>query len=163
MSRDQPPPRWLTIEEQRAWRAFMRLQLRLTFEMNRQLQTDSELSLPDYHVLVALSEANEPVGVTSLAAELGWERSRLSHHLQRMCARGLTRRSASGQDSRSRHVTLTDEGRAAVQQAAPGHVALVRELFFVGLSDDLLTPLVRALEQVHEHICASGSLPRPSE
>lgn len=163
MSRDQSPSRWLTHEEQRAWRAFLRLQLRLSFEMNRQLQTDSELSLPDYHVLVALSEAAEPLGLTSLAAELGWERSRLSHHLARMCARGLTRRSTSALDRRSRHVTLTDQGRAAVQKAAPGHVDLVRGLFFGGLSDDLLPPLVQALEQVYDHICASGSLPKPSD
>jgi hypothetical protein len=46
---------WLTPAQQRAWVAYMHVQLRLTYEMNRQLQTDSELSLADYDVLVALS------------------------------------------------------------------------------------------------------------
>ena len=36
----------------------MRVQLRLTYEMNRQLQADSDLSLPDYDVLNALRYAS---------------------------------------------------------------------------------------------------------
>jgi hypothetical protein len=39
--------RTLTAGQQRAWLAYMRVQLRLTYEMNRQLQADSNLSLPD--------------------------------------------------------------------------------------------------------------------
>ncbi len=34
----------------------MRVQLRVTYEMNRQLQADSNLSLPDYDVLNALRD-----------------------------------------------------------------------------------------------------------
>src|SRR5439155_18615954 len=47
----------LTAAQQRAWLAYMRVQLRLTYEMNRQLQADSNLSLPDYDVLNALRYA----------------------------------------------------------------------------------------------------------
>ena len=49
----------LTPGQQRAWLAYMRVQLRLTYEMNRQLQADSNLSLPDYDVLNALQAPNE--------------------------------------------------------------------------------------------------------
>ena len=47
----------LTPDQQRAWLAYMRVQLRLTYEMNRELQADSNLSLSDYDVLNALRYA----------------------------------------------------------------------------------------------------------
>src|ERR1700747_3825224 len=80
----------LTPGQQRAWLAYMRVQLRLTYEMNRQLQADSGLSLPDYDVLNALRYS--PGGrmrITGLAARIGWERSRLSHHVRRPQNRGV--------------------------------------------------------------------------
>ncbi len=74
----------------------MRVRLRLTYEMNRQLQADSKLSLPDFDVLNALRYA--PRGqkqITELAAGIGWERSRLSHHLRRLESRGPRRAAPS--------------------------------------------------------------------
>src|SRR4051812_18454301 len=50
--------RTLTADQRRTWLAYMRVQLRLTYEMNRQLQADSNLSLPDYDVLNALRYAS---------------------------------------------------------------------------------------------------------
>src|ERR1700757_41670 len=50
-----PAGGWLEGDEQRAWLAYIRVQLRLADEMNRQLLADSGLSLPDYDVLTALS------------------------------------------------------------------------------------------------------------
>src|ERR1700760_2053402 len=80
----------LTPDEQRAWLAYMRVQLRLTYEMNRQLHADSSLSLPDYDVLNALRYASGGrMRITALAARIGWERSRLSHHVRRPPKPGL--------------------------------------------------------------------------
>ena len=84
---------WLSATELRAWRAFMAVQMRMNYEMNRQLQSDSDLSLADYHVLNALTDA--PGGrlqVSDVAALIGWERSRVSHQLRRLCERGLAQR-----------------------------------------------------------------------
>src|ERR1700720_3279499 len=81
---------WLRHDELRAWLAFMGVQQRLGYEMNRQLQADSELSLADYDVLNALSGVSEEcMQVSALAAQIGWERSRVSHHAKRMQSRGL--------------------------------------------------------------------------
>src|ERR1700746_3016605 len=80
----------LTPGLQRAWLAYMRVQLRLTYEMNRQLQADSSLSLPDYDVLNALRYS--PGGrmrITGLAARIGWERGRISHPVRRLENRGV--------------------------------------------------------------------------
>ena len=51
--------RWLTEEEQRAWRGLLRMTSQLNARMNRQLLQEYGISLPDYEVLVVLSEAPE--------------------------------------------------------------------------------------------------------
>ena len=153
---------WLSAAQQRAWRAFMSVQLRMNYEMNRQLQSDSDLSLADYHVLNALTDA--PSGrlqVSDLAALIGWERSRASHQLRRLCERGLAERVPSGEDGRATDAILTKAGSDAIDAAAPCHVALVRSLFFDPLPDDLLAPLTAALEHVQVNINLNSSLPPP--
>jgi DNA-binding MarR family transcriptional regulator len=158
--RKTPQGPWLSAAELRAWRAFMSVQLRMNYEMNRQLQSDSDLSLADYHVLNALTDA--PGGrlqVSDLAALIGWERSRASHQLRRLCERGLTERVRSGDDGRATDAILTKAGREAIDAAAPGHVALVRSLFFDPLPDELLAPLTAALEHVQVNINLNSSLP----
>jgi DNA-binding MarR family transcriptional regulator len=154
--------RWLDGDQQRAWLAYIRVQLRLTYEMNRQLLADSGMSLPDYDVLTALSVADgERMAVSTLAAQIGWERSRVSHHVRRMSARGLVASGLSAADRRVTEVTLTERGRQELAGAAPGHVELVRRLFFGGLPAGLEGPLREALESVYANIIKQGSLPPP--
>jgi DNA-binding MarR family transcriptional regulator len=153
---------WLDGEQRRAWLAYIRVQLRLSYEMNRQLLADSGMSLPDYDVLTALSVADGGrMQITVLAAQIGWERSRVSHHVRRMTARGLVTCGLSAVDRRVTEVTLTDRGRQALEEAAPGHVDLVRRLFFGGLPPGLVGPLTEALESVYANIIEQGSLPPP--
>ena len=140
----------------------MRVQQRLGYEMNRQLQADSELSLADYDVLNALSGVpGECMQVSALAAQIGWERSRLSHHARRMESRGLVHCDLATQDRRATEIKLTPDGRRAIVEAAPGHVDLVRHLFFGGLPKELLAPLSEALEAIYDHIVEHGTLPPP--
>ena len=149
--------------QRRAWLAYMRVQLRLTYEMNRQLQSDSNLSLSDYHVLNALRLA--PGGrmrITALAAQIGWERSRLSHHARRLQQRGLVDCRLAPADRRATETTLTDQGWDEITVASPGHFELVRQLFFDGLPDELLDPLATGLESVYDNIIARGTLPAPA-
>ena len=138
----------------------MRVQLRMNYEMNRQLQSDAGLSLSDYDVLAALSRA--PGGcmqVTDLATEIAWERSRVSHQLRRMGERGLTERRPSMVDGRATDALLTKKGRDAITQAASAHTDLVRRLFFDPLPAELLAPLTAALEHIHVNLNLNSSLP----
>lgn len=151
---------WLTPKQQRAWVAYMRVQLRMSYEMNRQLQAESGLSLADYDVLVALSgDRDEGMRISDLAAQIGWERSRLSHQLRRMEERGLTERRTGAADGRTTNVVLTASGRRAIDDAAPGHVELVRRLFFDPLPENLLAPFTAALEHIHVNLNHNSSLP----
>jgi DNA-binding MarR family transcriptional regulator len=142
----------------------MRVQLRLTYEMNRQLQADSNLSLSDYDVLNALRYS--PGGrmrITGLAARIGWERSRLSHHVRRLQKRGLVDCRLAPADRRATEITLTDQGWDEITLASRGHIDLLRRMVFDGLPDELLDPLATALESIHDNIIARGTLPAPAD
>ena len=120
--------RWLTEDEQRAWRGLLQMTAQLNARMNRQRQDEYGISLADYDVLVVLSEAPQGllVEVFELADALAWEQSRVSHQLARMQRRGLVARQECPTDARGAFVVLTEAGRAAIQRAAPAHVEMVR-------------------------------------
>jgi DNA-binding MarR family transcriptional regulator len=116
--------RWLTDDEQRAWRAYLRMVLLVDAAIARELVRDSGLSMPDYHVLAALSEADDHRRrLTDLAARMTWSPSRLSHHVTRMEQRGLVTRADCNEDARGAFVVLTARGWDAITAAAPDHVA----------------------------------------
>src|ERR1700739_2580844 len=107
-----PAGGWLEGDQQRAWLAYIRVQLRLAYEMNRQLLADGGMSLPDYDVLTALGVAEGGrMQITVLAAQIGWERSRVSHHVRRMSARGLGTCGPCATDQRGTGETLAPYGR----------------------------------------------------
>ena len=154
----------LSNEEVRAWYAYMKLHLRLQYEMNRQLQEDSQISLADYHVMVALtSNRDGRMTMSALAARIGWELSRASHHTKRMATRQLVELSRSEQDRRVTEVTLTSDGWSTLEVTAPGHVDLVKRMFLDGLSPGTLLQLSETLEQVYERVIENGTLPRPDD
>lgn len=127
--RARPSPQQLL-----AWRTFFHMQELLRGRIEQQLQNDSGLSNADYTVLVAL--VDWPGGnprAFELSQALGWEKSRLHHQLSRMAKRGLLVQKPG--EGRSMHAAITDEGRAALRQAAQRHAEEVQRLVF-----DRLTP-----------------------
>lgn len=71
-----------------------------------------------YAILVAVSEA-EGSTQTQLVASTGVDRSTLAELLARLVTRGLVDRTRSEEDARVNRVTLTAEGRALLEGAAP--------------------------------------------
>jgi DNA-binding MarR family transcriptional regulator len=142
---------WLSETEQRAWRAYRRMVLLVDAEVARDLTRDSGLSMPDYQVLAALSEAEDHRRrLTELAFDMQWSASRLSHHVSRMEQRGLVTRAECSEDLRAAYVVITDAGWAAIKAAAPDHVASVRAHLI-----DLLTPAEHAqLTTISEKVIA---------
>ena len=86
--------------------------------------------------------------VVELSDELGWEKSRLSHHIARMCARGLVTKEPCPSDQRGIFVILSDLGRATLADAAPDHVRDVRRYFLRGLSSEQLATLSHVVDTV---------------
>lgn len=122
---------WLTERQQEVWRRWLFVTQSLPTALAHQLAQDSGLSLPDFEVLVILSESDGGrIRISALADRLQWERSRLSHHVTRMAKRGLVEKHDCPDDGRGAYVVLTDAGRASIVDAAPGHARLVRRLLF---------------------------------
>jgi DNA-binding MarR family transcriptional regulator len=141
--------RWLSEGEERAWRSLQFMQMRLEGELARQLGADSGLSYPDYVVLVALTDRPDGrMRLFELGGVLGWEKSRLSHHVARMVDRGLTKKERCDADRRGAYVVVTKRGRRELAAAAPGHVAAVRRLFIDRLSPIQLAAIAVAAEAV---------------
>lgn len=133
---------WLSTDQLRVWRNWVTMNAQLPIVLHRQLQADSELSLQDFEVLVLLTEAEEDrVRISDVARGLQWERSRLSHHVKRMEARGLVLRQECLEDGRGAFVVLTEAGRKAIERAAPGHARTVRAIIFDSLTDEELISL----------------------
>lgn len=141
--------RWLDEREERAWRALQFMQMRLTAELARQLATESGLSYQDYLVLVALTDRPDGrMRLFELTRELGWEKSRLSHHVARMAERGLVAKESCDTDRRGAFVVVTSRGRKEIEAAAPGHLQAVRRLFVDRLTPRQLDAIAAAAETV---------------
>jgi DNA-binding MarR family transcriptional regulator len=126
--------RWLNDDERQAWRNMSLMQLQLFALLGRELAADG-LSYPDYLVLAHLSDLPDAQArLVELGRELGWEKSRISHHITRMEERGLVARVKCPTDQRGWFVKMTGAGLAAITAAAPAHVTAVRRHFI-----DLLT------------------------
>ena len=140
---------WLSEREERAWRSLQFMQMRLDGALARQLAADSSLSYPDYLVLVALTDRPDGrMRLFELAGVLGWEKSRLSHHVGRMADRGLVKKEKCGSDRRGAYVVVSRRGRKEIEAAAPGHVAAVRRLFVDRLTPAQLDAIGEAAEVV---------------
>jgi DNA-binding MarR family transcriptional regulator len=144
--------RWLSDEEREAWKSLSLMQLQLTARLGRQL-SGCGLSYQDYLVLASLTDRELGSSrVVELACELGWEKSRASHHLTRMSERGLIRKEPCPTDQRGSYVVITEEGRRAIAAAAPGHVDAVRREFIDLLTSEQLSTIDQIAHSVLEHL-----------
>jgi DNA-binding MarR family transcriptional regulator len=123
-----------------------------------QLVQDAGLSAADYKVLHPLSESPDGVlRARELGIEIGWDRSRLSHHVTRMEKRGLVVREECAEDGRGLMVRLTLAGRKAIQAAAPQHVEGVRRYFFDVVSKQELETLAAVFDRVLANLARDES------
>jgi DNA-binding MarR family transcriptional regulator len=142
-------PRWLTDEEQGAWRALVGMMFRLPAALDAQLQRDAGINHFEYLVLAVLSESpGRTMRMSDVALLANGSLSRLSHVVNRLEKRDWIRRSPDPADGRYTLATLTDEGWTKVVDTAPGHVAAVRSLVF----DPLTRIQTRQLRDVGERV-----------
>lgn len=140
---------WLTKREALIWQAYRDVRRELQAAFHLQLSREQGISAADYAVMVPLSETPDgQLRTKDLGTALGWDRSRTSHQVTRMVKRGLVARDFCEDDARGSIVRLTSAGRTVIEQAAPNHVALVRQLFFDPLSDDELDALGAVLDRM---------------
>jgi DNA-binding MarR family transcriptional regulator len=150
-------PRWLNVEEDRAWRGWLAMSGMLRAQIARDLQAECGLSDADFAVLVHLSEADgRRMRMTELASALGWSKSRVSHQCSRMAARGLVAREGCPTDARSSYAVLTECGCREIALAAPRHVESVRRHLVDLLDSEQLRALAGITAKVTGHLSALG-------
>lgn len=138
-----PPADW------ELWRTMRAMNEQLGRELDRQLQRDAGISQADYGILVTLFEAPErQMRTGELGQVLAWEKSRVSHQVARMEARGLVERVVCESDGRGTWVTLATEGKRALLGAMRQHATAIRESFLDELEPDEKEIMLRATARV---------------
>ncbi|WP_030434853.1 MarR family winged helix-turn-helix transcriptional regulator [Actinoplanes subtropicus] len=144
-------PRWLTDEQQQAWRRFVEVLVKVPAALEAQLQRDAGLTHMGYIVLFTLSEQPERrLSMSRLAKYASASLSRLSHVVARLEAQGWVRRQRDPDDGRVQIAVLTDAGYAKVVGSAPGHAEAVQQLVFDRLSPAQVRQLVKLADALLE-------------
>ncbi|MBD0273288.1 MAG: MarR family transcriptional regulator [Acetobacteraceae bacterium] len=151
-------PRWLSDEQQQAWRRFVQVLIKMPAALEAQLQRDAGLTHMGYMVLATLSERDDRrLAMSRLAKLASASLSRLSHVVARLEAQGWVRRERDSEDGRVQIAVLTDAGYAKLVDSAPGHAEAVQQLLF-----DRLTPAqVRQLARLADALLETPVEVRP--
>ena len=127
--------------------------------LDSQLRRDAGLTNFDYYVLAMLSEAEgRTLRMTALAAQTNAALPRLSHVVRRLEERGLVERVPCPEDRRATNAHLTDAGMCKVQEAAPGHVANVREQVIDALSPEQVEQLGEIADALLSRLDPAGRM-----
>ncbi|HVF74292.1 MAG TPA: MarR family transcriptional regulator [Acidimicrobiales bacterium] len=141
--------RWLSDDEQRAWRSYLEGTNRLYALLGDDMKRRAGFGQEDFEILVRLSEAPEDrMRMSDLAENTSFSRSRLSHAVARLEADGLVTRETCDTDRRGTFAVLTPHGRTVIESLAPHHVTLVREHLF----DHLSAADVKALQRIFDKV-----------
>ncbi len=150
-------PRWLNPTEMKAWRRYILASRRLIDELDADLG-EHDLSMPDYEILVQLSDApDRRMRMSELAANALLSRSRLSHRMKVMEKAGWVKREACPSDKRGYFAVMTTKGWKAIVAAAPDHVESVRARFVDHLSKADQEVIATIFARVEESLRNDGS------
>jgi DNA-binding MarR family transcriptional regulator len=142
---------WLTTEQQRDWRSFLLGSTLLMDRLDRDLREHHDLSLPEYEILVRLSESgNRALRMAELADSVKNSRSRITHTIARMERAGLVVRKQCPSDGRGVIAHLTERGYTKLVDAAPDHVDSVRSALIDVVGPEDLAAIGRAFSTVAE-------------
>ncbi len=150
---------WLDRTQLAAWVRLAALLEVLPGALDGQLRRDADVTLFEYFVLAMLSEA--PTGslrMSELAAQTSATPPRLSHVVRRMEERSLLERRPDPDDGRATLAVLTDAGRQRIEQAAPGHVAAVREHVVDVLTAEQVGQLTAIADALLQRLDTTGAM-----
>jgi DNA-binding MarR family transcriptional regulator len=152
-------PRWLTADERATWLRLAAVLQLLPAALDTQLNRDEQLTHFEYFCLAMLSEAPQhTLRMTDLATRTNATLPRLSRVISGLESAGLVDRVPCPGDRRATNAVLTEAGWAKVVQAAPGHVATVREFVIDALTPAQLAQLGRAAERMLARLDPEGKV-----
>jgi DNA-binding MarR family transcriptional regulator len=139
----------LDRDEEILWRSLVELLLRLPRILDEYFDREAKVSMSDYAVLVALSEA--PAGelrMGELAEVTALSRSRTTRVVDDLVRRSLVTRRKCEQDGRGALAALTPDGLTVLTAAYPGHLARVRSLVLDHITRSEMRTMTQALARV---------------
>src|SRR3954451_22420961 len=125
----------------------------LRHAVEQQLREAGDLSYVQFQLLARLGDS--PTGshrMTDLADGVVYSRSGLTYQAGLLQQRGLVMRTPSPDDERGVTVTITDAGRALLEQVLPGHAEVIDRLLFQRLSPTDAQALADLLAPVRDHM-----------
>ena len=132
--------RVLTREERGVWRLFLTLNFAINRALDKELQLESGLTLPEFEVLWELTNApGNRVRMRDLADHLLFTRSGATRLIDRLEAAGYVERDGCDQDGRGVFANLTESGFEKFESATVDYVAALRRHFLNPLRGDLDT------------------------
>lgn len=140
--------RWLSGEEQAAWRAYLRGSRMIGVALDEGL-TRHGTRLTEYEILSMLSEA--PGGrlrMSTLAQLVVQSRSRLTHTATRLERLGWVQRRAVREDRRGVELSLTPQGRTVLEELSRVHVSDVRRVLLDRLTPEEFAALGHAMGRI---------------
>jgi DNA-binding MarR family transcriptional regulator len=156
-----PEPHWLTADERTTWLRLAAVLQLLPAALDAQLHRDESLTHFEYFCLAMLSEApDRTLRMSTLAARASGTLPRLSRVVSGLERAGLVTRVPCPTDRRATNLVLTEAGWAKVVQAAPGHVAAVRELVIDALTPTQQAQLSRITERLLTRLDPDGRVVR---
>ena len=151
--------RWLNADERATWLRLIAVLGLLPAALEAQLHRDEGLTLFEYLCLAMLSEAPErTLRMTALAARTNATLPRLSRVISGLEQSGLVVREPCPEDRRATNAVLTPAGWDKIVQAAPGHVASVRELVIDALTPTQLAQLSRSCDRLLSRLDPDGRM-----
>ena len=139
-----------------AYFALIEVSSLLRHAVELQLKEAGGLSYVQFQLLATLGDA--PAGsmrMTDLADGVVYSRSGLTHQAGLLEGAGLVTRAPSVDDERSVTVTITEAGRAVLAKVFPGHIAVLKKMFFAPLERADVEELARSLSAVRDHMRAT--------
>ncbi|MGF0310514.1 MarR family winged helix-turn-helix transcriptional regulator [Rhodococcus sp. IEGM1428] len=144
--------RWLSQDEQLAWRAYLDATRLLLRDLDNQLTRDSGISFTDFELLVVLSEApDRRRRMSELADAVTTTRSGVTRAISRLVDNGWVVRVKCDDDKRGMSAELTEAGMNTLTAASPGHVETVRENMFDLVDPNDLAALTRTFTAMRNH------------
>lgn len=144
--------RWLSPRERRAWLTLVATHMQLMPTLEADLHLQGAVSFFEYQVLAMLSESDEPLPMSELAARTNSSLSRLSHVARKLEGRGLMARTPSSEDARVTMASITDEGMDEIVRLAPHHVDSVRSRLLDTLDEQDLADIARIGTKILVHL-----------
>ncbi len=140
---------WLTPAQQNVWRSFLGGTIVLNDRLDRDLRNAHGLSMPEYEILVRLSEAPErSIRMAELAAAVSHSRSRVTHTIARLEREGLVFRGQCSEDGRGVSAVMTDKGFSLLEKAAHTHVRGVHSYLVENASPEEFEVLGQIMQRV---------------